>query len=118
MRGRIQKLWTGRVERELQMVQLSATKCSCIAILWISPVSFAAIILLVASQRVFIVVRVEYVIDSVRKRLVTPSCFAIDSQVSQSVLALSPYRVSSCYNLALHSSNTATKEAHPRRDHG
>jgi len=27
---------TGRPERELQMVQLSATRCSCIAILWVS----------------------------------------------------------------------------------
>jgi hypothetical protein len=38
------------------MVQLSATRCSCIAILSVSLVSFAAIILCVASQRVFIVV--------------------------------------------------------------
>jgi hypothetical protein len=36
---------TGRLERELQMVQLSATKCSCNAILWISLVSFVAITL-------------------------------------------------------------------------
>jgi hypothetical protein len=36
-------------------------------------VSFAAIIPCVASQRVFIVVRVDFVIDSVRKRLDTPS---------------------------------------------
>jgi hypothetical protein len=47
---------SGRLERELQMVQLSATRCSCIAILWISLVSFAAITLCVASQRVFIVI--------------------------------------------------------------
>jgi len=33
------------------MLQLSATKCSCISILWVSLVSFAAIILCVASQR-------------------------------------------------------------------
>jgi hypothetical protein len=48
-----------RLERQLQMVQLSATSCSCIAILWISLVSFAAITLSVASQRVFIVVLVS-----------------------------------------------------------
>jgi hypothetical protein len=42
--------------RELQMVQLSATRCSCIAILWVSLVRFAAITLYVAFQRVFIVV--------------------------------------------------------------
>jgi hypothetical protein len=39
---------TGRLERELQMVQLS-----WIAILWVSLVSIAAITLCVASQRVF-----------------------------------------------------------------
>jgi hypothetical protein len=36
-------------------------------------VSFEAITLCVASQRVFIVVSVYFVIDSVRKRLDTPS---------------------------------------------
>jgi hypothetical protein len=51
---------TGRLERELQMVQLSATKCNCIAISWVSLVSFAAITLCVASQRVFIVVSVYF----------------------------------------------------------
>jgi hypothetical protein len=37
------------------MVQLSATRCDCIAILWVSLVSFATITLCVASQ-VFVVV--------------------------------------------------------------
>jgi len=46
---------TGRLERELQVVQLSATGCS-IGILCVSLVSFAAITLCVASQQVFIVV--------------------------------------------------------------
>jgi hypothetical protein len=64
---------TGRLERELQMVQLSAIRCSCIAILWVSLMSFAAISLYVASQRVFIVVSIYFVIDSVRKLLDTPS---------------------------------------------
>jgi hypothetical protein len=45
---------TGRLERELQMVQLSATRCSCIAILWVILVSFATITLRIASQRMFI----------------------------------------------------------------
>jgi hypothetical protein len=58
---------TGRLERELQTIQLCATRCSCIAILWVSLVSFVAITLCVASQRVFIVV--HFVIDSVRKLL-------------------------------------------------
>jgi hypothetical protein len=47
---------TGRLERELQMVQLSAIRRSCITILWVSLVSFTIITLSVASQRVFIVV--------------------------------------------------------------
>jgi hypothetical protein len=38
---------TSRQERELQMVQLSTTRCSCVAILWVSIVSFAAITLCV-----------------------------------------------------------------------
>jgi hypothetical protein len=64
---------TGRLERQPQMVQLSATRCSCIAIMWISLLSFVAITLCVASQRVFIVVSVYFVIDSVRKLLDTHS---------------------------------------------
>jgi hypothetical protein len=64
---------TGRLKRELQMVQLPATTCSCIAILWVSLVSFVAITLCVASQRMFIVDVVYFVIDSVRKLLDTPS---------------------------------------------
>jgi hypothetical protein len=62
---------TGHLERELQMVQISATRCSCIAILLVSLMRFAAITLCVASERVFIVV--SFVIDSVRKLLDTPS---------------------------------------------
>jgi len=50
--GCIQSFQTGRLERELQMIQLSATSCSCIAVLWVSLVSFTAITLCVASQRV------------------------------------------------------------------
>jgi hypothetical protein len=60
---------TGRLEQEVQIVQLCATMSSCIAILWVSLVSFAVITLCVASQRVFVVV--YFVIDSVRKLLDT-----------------------------------------------
>jgi hypothetical protein len=63
---------TGRLERELQMVQFSATTCSYIAILCVSLVIFAAMTLYVASRRVFIVV-VYFVFDSVRKLLDTLS---------------------------------------------
>jgi hypothetical protein len=55
------------------MVQLSATRCSCVAILWVSLVSFATITLCVASRRVVLKVSVYFVTDSVRKLLVTPS---------------------------------------------
>jgi hypothetical protein len=51
------------------MVQLSATRCSCIAILWVSLVSFATITLYVATQWMFIVV--YFIIDSDRKLLDT-----------------------------------------------
>jgi hypothetical protein len=54
--GVSKSFWTGHLESELQMVQLFATRCSCIAILWINLINFAAITLCVASQRVFIVV--------------------------------------------------------------
>jgi len=63
---------TVRLELELQMVQLCATRCSCIAILWDSLVSIATITHVI-SQRVFVVVSLYFVIDSVRKLLDTPS---------------------------------------------
>jgi hypothetical protein len=55
---------TGRLERELQLVQLSATRWSCIAILWVSLVSFATITLCIAFQRVFIVIMSVYFVMS------------------------------------------------------
>jgi hypothetical protein len=47
---KVSRLAAWSEERELQMVQLSATRCSCIAILGVILVSFAAITLCVASQ--------------------------------------------------------------------
>jgi hypothetical protein len=64
---------TGRLERELQMIHLSATRYSCIAILWVRLESFAAITLCVASQRVFIVF--YFVTDAVRKLMDIPTYF-------------------------------------------
>jgi hypothetical protein len=64
---------TGGLERGLQMIELCTTGCSCISILWVSMASFATIILCVASQRVFIFVRLYFVIDSVRELSDTPS---------------------------------------------
>jgi hypothetical protein len=73
---------TGHMEWELQVVQLCDTKCSCIvAILWVSLMSFAAITLCVASQRVFFVVVAYFVIDSVRKLLDTPSYYFLPKHV-------------------------------------
>jgi hypothetical protein len=46
---------TDHLERELQMVQLFATRCGCIAILWVNLVNFAAITLCDPFQRVFVV---------------------------------------------------------------
>jgi hypothetical protein len=63
----------GRLKRELQMIQVSTTRCSCIAILRVSLVSFAAITLYVVSQRVIPKLSVYFVIGSVRKLLDTPS---------------------------------------------
>jgi hypothetical protein len=57
------------LEQELQMVKLSATRCSCITILWVSVVHFATITFCVASQQVFVIV---YFINKVRKLLDTP----------------------------------------------
>jgi hypothetical protein len=57
------------------MVQFSATRCSCIAVLSVSLVSSAAITLCVASQRVFVV---YFVTDSVRKLFDTSSYFVRD----------------------------------------
>jgi hypothetical protein len=62
----------------------SAPKCSYIAILWVSLVCFAAITLYVASQQVFVVVSVNFVIDSVRKLLDTPS-YQVGFHVEMSV---------------------------------
>jgi hypothetical protein len=64
---------THLLEREQQMVQLSATRCGCVAILWVSVVRFAAITLCVASQLVITEVSLYFVVDSARKLLDTPS---------------------------------------------
>jgi hypothetical protein len=57
----------------MQMVQLSATRCRYIAILWCSLVSFAVITLCAAPQWVFIVISIYFFIGAVRKLLVIPS---------------------------------------------
>jgi hypothetical protein len=64
------------------MVQLSATRCSCIVISRVSLVSFAAITLCVASQRVLIVYCCSFLYESVRKLLDIPSYFSFTNEVS------------------------------------
>jgi hypothetical protein len=83
---------TGRPERELQMVRLSATTCSCIAILWVSLVSFAAIILCVASHRVFIIVVVYFVMTQSGNFWIHPRMLNSSSDVA--VLAVGLKKVS------------------------
>jgi hypothetical protein len=73
IRGCIQKFPDWPPGARMQMVQLPATRCSCIAILWISLVSSVAITLCAASQRAFTFVSIHFITDSVRKRLNTPS---------------------------------------------
>jgi hypothetical protein len=91
----------------------AVTSCSCIAILWVSLVRFVAITLCVASQRVFIIIIiiiviiiiVYFVIDSVRKLLVTPSYYSnltqktwtwIFTAVKVSNLRSSDFKCSEC----------------------
>jgi hypothetical protein len=57
----------------------TATRCSCIAILWVSLVSFAAVTVCVASQRVITKVSVYFIIDSVRKIWIHPRIFPLTS---------------------------------------
>jgi hypothetical protein len=67
------------------MEQLSATRCSRIAILSVSLVSFATITLRVASQRVFVVV--YFVSDSVRKIWIHPASYPMGNRGSGSKAA-------------------------------
>jgi hypothetical protein len=85
------------------MVQLSATRCSRIIILWVSLVSFAAINFCVASKWVFIVVVVVvnyFVIDSVRKLLDTPSYTRTPDPIAFSYVSTWRTRVSNPFVFA------------------
>jgi hypothetical protein len=79
---------TGRLERELQMIQLSATSCSCSAVLWVSLLNFAAITLCVAFQRMSIV-SIYFVTDSVRKILDTLPYFLMNVKIDETCSSLS-----------------------------
>jgi hypothetical protein len=74
IRGCIKSFRTGRLERGLQLVQLSATRCSCIAILWVSLVSSVAITLCVVSRWGFVF---YFVVDSVRKFWIHPHIITV-----------------------------------------
>jgi hypothetical protein len=78
---------------ELQMVQLSATRCSCITILWANLVSFAPITLYVASQRVFIFVVVCFVMtQSGNVQIYTRIC--METSIFGDKISLKLFRVS------------------------
>jgi hypothetical protein len=64
---------TGRLERELQMLQLSATRCSCVTILWVSLVSFATLTFVLLLNMCLLLLLCYFVSDSVRILLDTPS---------------------------------------------
>jgi hypothetical protein len=78
---------TGRLERELQMVQLSATRNRCITILWVSLVSFAAINLCFST----IACSCFLIDDSVRKLLDTPSYLRTDKKPTHVITLSSLY---------------------------
>jgi hypothetical protein len=62
-----------KAQGQLYFTFASAPSCNCIAILWVSLVSFAAITLRVASQWIIPKLSVCFVVDSIRKLLDTPS---------------------------------------------
>jgi hypothetical protein len=72
---------TGLLERELQIVKFSPTSCSCVAIFWVSLVSFAAITLCVTSQRVFIVISVYFFMTQSGNFWIHPSVWLLISVV-------------------------------------
>jgi hypothetical protein len=61
------------------MVQLSAIRFSCVAILWVSLMSFAAITFHVASEQVIPKANIYFVVDSIRKLLFSPVCACLSS---------------------------------------
>jgi hypothetical protein len=99
---------TGCLEWELQTVQLSATRCSYIAILWVSLVSFATITLCAAYQWVF--VAVHFVIDSVQKLLDIPlSVIKTWPKFSRKPLSLFTDQSSICYiSISSHTTSSYT----------
>jgi len=74
---------TGHLERELEIIQLSATRRSFTVILWVSLVSFDATTLFFSSEQAFIVLSIYFFIDSVRKLLDSPSYLERGSEQQQ-----------------------------------
>jgi hypothetical protein len=64
---------TGRLERELQVVQLFATRCSCIAIMWVSSSEFCHHKLLYCFSTTVYFCCCLFRYDSVRELFGTPS---------------------------------------------
>jgi hypothetical protein len=80
---------TGRLERELQIAKLPATRCSCIAILWVSLVSSATITLSTSVYYCKCIFRYH----SARKLLDTPSYNNIYDTVSSKAIEIKLLRV-------------------------
>jgi len=84
------------------MVQFFATRRSCITILCVSLLSFAAIILCVASQRVTPNLNVCIFIDSVRELLDTPSYICRTWKRIRESTEASDTQSVGCYGLSQH----------------
>jgi hypothetical protein len=110
--GCIQSFQTGRLERKLKMVQFSDTRCSCVAILFVSLVNFSAISLCVASQHEFVV---YFVIDSIRKLLDIPSYVHI--YVHKTAPCLPSIRITSTY-FKMEQWNKYNEDTYSERDIG
>jgi hypothetical protein len=71
--GVSKSFWTSRLKRELQMVQFSATRWNCIAILWLSLVSFAAMTICVESRDSSVVIALGYGLHDRNSRVRFPA---------------------------------------------
>jgi len=99
--------WTGRLDRELQMIQLSATRCNCVAILWVSLMGFAAISLCVASQRAVPNISVYFIIG---KFWIHPRIGRGFSRPHRTFCANSCHSTTRCHNLEDHDLNLHRRE--------
>jgi hypothetical protein len=81
---------TCRLERELQMVQLSAARCSCIAILWLSIVSFDAITFMLLLECLFLFISLSTQSGNfwIHPRILGPPKWSLPFKVFSSVFRM------------------------------